>query len=130
MKFNIISGAAFILMMGLNVALVHAADGREDAHCSAIFLAATEHFQANADQIHDTLEDTFRAAKQLDLHKSLFQMFEWERARTGINLDAYLHQSEFYYDKLDTATALLHYDRCYWRGVNIYKEYRKSRVPN
>ena len=112
--------------LALTAGSTFAADGREDAHCSAIFVAASEYFQVKADEKHEEIEDAFRAAKQLDLHKSLTKIFEWERKRVDINRDAYLDQVEFYYDKLDTPTALLHYDRCFRRGLAIYTEYRKD----
>jgi len=121
MKYVYALGLALILSALVQNAV--AADGREDAHCSAIFIAATEYFQVKADEKYDDINEAFKAARQVDLHRSLSQMFEWERERTNINLDAYLHQVEFYYDKLDTSTALLHYDRCYWRGLDIYRDY-------
>lgn len=96
--------------------------GLEPAMCSAIFVTAMDQYVFNIVE-----GDSSRQTQtQMELYSTLTKIFNWARERDNINIAAYFHQVEFYMENMDTATALLHYDRCWYEGIALYGEYRSG----
>ena len=101
-------------------------DGREDAMCTALYASVLDQLMKN---IQDGI-DVDKNTAGLEYYALLQRIVHWEQVRIRMNAAAYTHQVEFYLSKMDTALALLHYDRC-WHRVNvIYADYKKDKLNN
>lgn len=118
---GIIIGITFIIL-GLMLSPAHAADGREPAMCSAVFVTAMDQYIARSVAGDESPQNT----ANIELYSVLVRIFNWARVRDNIHSGAYAEQVEFYMENMDTATALLHYDRCWHEGVALYREWRVS----
>ena len=125
-QIGIIIGITFIIL-GLMLQPASAGDGREPAMCSAVFVTAMDQYVAQAVEQTASGEDNTKATLYVEHYSALVKLFNWKRVRDNINLAAYTHQVKFYMKNMNTATALLHYDRCFKEAVEIYGEWSLSK---
>ena len=67
-----------------------------------------------------------RLEQNIQRYRSRIQLFRWNvnQNPTTYNLTVFNNFVERYYDELDTATALLHYDRCEHRVREVWETYQ------
>ena len=110
-------------------------DGRNDMMCMAIFKTAFE--QYGAEQIALEERETvstadFNRALELEGHLKHFSnrvaLFRWKaNLEDRYGKTVFDNFTERYMRDLDTATALLHYDRCEHRVFEVFAEYKAAR---
>ena len=110
-----------------------AVDNRNDMMCTAIYKMAFEQAAVEQDELKDqdivSEEDLVRAIQleqEIQWYRARIQLFRWNvnQNPTTYNLTVFNNFVERYYDELDTATALLHYDRCEYRVREVWESYQ------
>ena len=110
-------------------------DGRNDMMCMAIFKTAFEQFGAEQTALeqNDTAnnKDLSRAIeleRQLKYYANRINLIRWKaKQEDRYGKTVFDNFTERYMNDMDTATALLHYDRCEFRVWEVYAEYKASK---
>ena len=126
-RATLLTGFALIMFLMIGSAAEAAADGREDAMCTAIYTLAVEQYEERVEAKEGNEERQWRDESFLEYYTALGKIIIWEQQRNQIHAGAYNVQTMWYIVNMDTATALLHYDRCFRRTLKIYVEYRNQK---
>jgi hypothetical protein len=124
---GIILGIIF-LIIGFGTSTARA-DDRNDAMCIAIYSMGIEHAETMKDKaignpdVAQGLNEGIRATRMGEIYTSYLSMFLWKHGRRG----PIKQRADKYYDELESATVLLHLQRCEIRAYKIYEEYKLNK---